>query len=114
MIFEKKCKDWVDREENMYTNFGLSGKASEVLWGMMKESGPFSSEVRLLLSKSLRYYKSINEVVNIQVRRHFLKLIRDESLGIARNICIKYRAEAETFLRNVLSQMYKRNLEKVK
>jgi hypothetical protein len=114
MIFKKKCKDWVDREENMYTNFGLSGKASEVLWEMMKESGSFSSEVRLLLSKNLRYYKSINDVVNIQVRRHFLKLIRDESVEIARNICLKYRSDAETFLLNVLSQMYKRNLEKIK
>lgn len=114
MIRERKVKDWVNREESMYTNYGVSGKASEVLWEMMRVTGgSFSSEVRLLLGKALRYYKCSHDVVNVQVRRHYLKLVRDESFGIARCICNDYKVDATTFLLNVLSQVYKRNLERV-
>ncbi len=98
-------------EDNLYTIKGLGGKAAECLWDMIKHDRKLRNRVLSILDESSKYYKALDSVVDFRIRKHLCTLVQLEADNIGSQAY--FQKDISTFLRNVLKQMYKKNLQRI-
>ena len=89
-------------EENLETTFGLNSPASETLWKIIKDEPESKRFIFSLLNKTIAYFKSLESVKDIRVRRHLMVLLYNDFRSRTNN----------SYLKNIISSIYRENLRK--
>jgi hypothetical protein len=99
------------REENLYTIAGLSGKAAETLWKLIKDDHGHRHYVLITITRAMDYYRALEEISNEKIRCHLMHLVMKESMDAAWEV---KDTSIKTYFMNVLKQIYKKNLRTIR
>ncbi len=93
--------------EDIRTTFGIDSDAADTLWKIIKDDVKLKRRIFSVLNDTIHYYISVKNIKIVKCKKHIIRLIHNESKKVSENIS---NSEARTYLKNVLTILYRKNL----